>query len=45
MQLATLALVFVAPQLVNYALVLVGIASLVSIGDYTLALWHARARA
>ncbi len=45
MQLATLALLFVAPQLVNVALVLVGIVSLVSIGDYTLALWHARQRA
>jgi cardiolipin synthase len=45
MQLATLALVFVAPPLVNAALALVGLASLVSIGDYTLALWHARARA
>jgi CDP-diacylglycerol--glycerol-3-phosphate 3-phosphatidyltransferase/cardiolipin synthase len=45
MQLATLALVFVAPDYVNYALVLVGVTSLISIGDYTLALWHARARA
>jgi CDP-diacylglycerol--glycerol-3-phosphate 3-phosphatidyltransferase/cardiolipin synthase len=44
-QLSTLALVFVAPPLVNVALVLVGIVSLVSISDYTLALWHARARA
>jgi CDP-diacylglycerol--glycerol-3-phosphate 3-phosphatidyltransferase/cardiolipin synthase len=44
MQLATLALVFVAPSLVNPALWFVGIASLVSIGDYTLALWHARER-
>jgi cardiolipin synthase len=45
LQLATLALVFVAPQLVNWALVLVGIVSLISISDYTLALWHARERA
>ena len=45
LQLATLALVFVAPQFVNIALVAVGIVSLVSISDYTLALWHARARA
>jgi phosphatidylglycerophosphate synthase len=45
MQLATLAIVFVAPSLLNAALALVGVASLVSIGDYTLALWHARARA
>lgn len=45
LQLATLALVFVAPQFVNIALAAVGIVSLVSISDYTLALWHARARA
>jgi len=45
LQLATLAVVFVAPRLLNFALVLVGAASLVSIGDYTLALWHARERA
>jgi cardiolipin synthase len=45
LQLATLALVFVAPPLVNFALLLVGVASLASIGDYTLALWHARKRA
>lgn len=45
LQLTTLALVFVAPQFVNIALVAVGIVSLVSISDYTLALWHARARA
>lgn len=45
MQLATLAIVFVAPAYVNPALWLVGALSLVSIGDYTLALWHARARA
>jgi phosphatidylglycerophosphate synthase len=45
LQLGTLALVFVARPLVNVALVLVGIVSLISISDYTLALWHARARA
>jgi cardiolipin synthase len=45
LQLVTLALVFVAPPLVTASLWLVGIASLASIGDYTLALWHARARA
>jgi cardiolipin synthase len=45
LQLSTLALVFVAPEFVNIALVAVGIVSLVSISDYTLALWHARARA
>ena len=44
-QLATLVLVFVMPDLVNPALWFVGIASLYSIGDYTLALWHARSRA
>ena len=44
LQLATLVLVFVAPDFVNAALWLVGIVSLYSIGDYTLALWHARAR-
>jgi CDP-diacylglycerol--glycerol-3-phosphate 3-phosphatidyltransferase/cardiolipin synthase len=45
MQLITLALVFVAPRLLNAALAFVAIASLVSISDYTLALWHARQRA
>jgi CDP-diacylglycerol--glycerol-3-phosphate 3-phosphatidyltransferase/cardiolipin synthase len=45
LQLATLALVYVAPPLVTFALLLVGAASLASIGDYTLALWHARKRA
>jgi phosphatidylglycerophosphate synthase len=45
LQLATLALVFAAPRFVNVALVAVGIVSLASISDYTLALWHARARA
>ncbi|HVT40885.1 MAG TPA: CDP-alcohol phosphatidyltransferase family protein [Gemmatimonadaceae bacterium] len=45
LQLATLALVFVAPGWVSSALVLVAVASLYSIGDYTLALWHARSRA
>jgi cardiolipin synthase len=45
LQLGTLVLVFLAPDYVNIALWLVGIVSLYSIGDYTLALWHARARA
>ncbi len=45
MQLITLVILFVAPRLTNGALVLVGIASLLSIGDYTLALWRARERA
>jgi cardiolipin synthase (CMP-forming) len=44
-QLGTLAVVFAAPDLVNPALWLVGLASLASIGDYTLALWHAREHA
>jgi cardiolipin synthase len=44
-QLGTLAAVFIAPAFVNAALWLVGLASLASIGDYTLALWHARERA
>ena len=42
MQLITLVILFVAPDLVNLALVVVGIFSLLSIGDYTLALWRAR---
>jgi len=44
LQLGTLVLVFLAPDYVNIALWLVGIVSLYSIGDYTLALWNARAR-
>ena len=44
LQLATLALVFLQPAWVPALLVLVALASLYSIGDYTLALWHARAR-
>lgn len=45
LQLATLALLFLAPPWVTPLLVLVAAASLYSIADYTLALWHARARA
>jgi cardiolipin synthase len=45
MQLCTLALVFAMPDYVNIALWLVGFASIYSIGDYTLALWHERAGA
>jgi cardiolipin synthase len=45
LQLAALALVFIQPEWLNAVLVLVGAASLYSIGDYTLALWRARARA
>jgi phosphatidylglycerophosphate synthase len=45
LQLATLAMAFVAPSVLNFAVLLVGFASLASIGDYTLALWSARRRA
>lgn len=45
LQLGTLVLIFLVPDYVNIALWLVGIVSLYSIGDYTLALWHARAKA
>ena len=45
LQLATLALVFIAPQQLNVALAFVAVASLFSVGDYTLALWNARSRA
>jgi len=45
LQLATLALVFLAPRWVESMLVPVGVASAVSIGDYTKVLWQARARA
>jgi cardiolipin synthase len=45
LQLATLALVFIARDWVNPALALVAVASLYSIADYTLALWRARSRA
>ena len=43
LQLATLVVVFVAPYFLDFAILLVGFASLASIGDYTFALWHARA--
>jgi phosphatidylglycerophosphate synthase len=43
-QLATLALVLLAPRWVAPVLALVAVSSLYSIGDYTLALWRARAR-
>ncbi|HLA91650.1 MAG TPA: CDP-alcohol phosphatidyltransferase family protein [Gemmatimonadaceae bacterium] len=45
MQLATLALVFIVPRWLDPVVVLVGIVSAYSIGDYTWALWRARARA
>ena len=44
LQLFTLAAVLVAPVAVRVLLGLVAAASLYSIGDYTLALWRARAR-
>ena len=45
LQLATLALIFVQPEWLDPALALVAVASVYAIGDYTLALWRARARA
>jgi CDP-diacylglycerol--glycerol-3-phosphate 3-phosphatidyltransferase/cardiolipin synthase len=44
-QLVTLALVYLSPRWVTPMLALVALSSLYSIGDYTRALWHARARA
>lgn len=44
-QLATLAVVILAPGRVTPMLAVVAVSSLYSIGDYTLALWHARSRA
>jgi CDP-diacylglycerol--glycerol-3-phosphate 3-phosphatidyltransferase/cardiolipin synthase len=45
MQLATLVFVLVAPAWINIAIALLAVASVYSVGDYTLALWRARARA
>lgn len=45
LQLGTLLVVLATPRFVNAALAAVGVVSIVSISDYTLALWHARARA
>ncbi len=45
LQLASLALVFLAPRFLNAALVLVAFVSVYSVGDYTLALWRARSLA
>lgn len=45
LQLGTLLIVLTMPRFVNAALAVVGVVSVVSISDYTLALWHARARA
>jgi len=44
LQLITLATLLVAPVLAQWLLALVFTASVLSIGDYTLALWRARAR-
>jgi len=44
-QLATLALALLAPRWMTPMLAFVAVTSLYSIADYTLALWHARARA
>ena len=44
-QLATLALAVFAPRRMTPMLAFVAVTSLYSIADYTLALWHARARA
>jgi CDP-diacylglycerol--glycerol-3-phosphate 3-phosphatidyltransferase len=44
LQLVTLAALLVAPLIAPWMLVLVGVASVLSIADYTLALWRARAR-
>lgn len=44
LQLFTLAAVLVAPPAVKPLLVVVALASVASIGDYTLALWRARAQ-
>lgn len=43
-QLATLALVFIAPEWLNAMLAVLAMVSLYAIVDYTLALWHARPR-
>jgi len=44
LQLVTLAALLVAPTIAPWLIVLVGVASVLSIADYTLALWRARAR-
>ena len=44
LQLVTLAALLVAPTIASWLIVLVGVASVISIADYTLALWRARAR-
>ena len=44
LQLVTLAALLVAPTIAPWLIALVGVASVLSIADYTLALWRARAR-
>lgn len=44
LQLATLALAYIAPQWIGIAVVIVGIASLATIADYCVALWRTRAK-
>ena len=44
LQLVTLAAVLLAPALAPWLVAAVGVASVLSIADYTLALWRARAR-
>ena len=44
LQLITLVALLIAPVLAPWLIVLVGVTSVLSIADYTLALWRARAR-
>ena len=44
LQLITLAALLVAPAVAPWLIALVGVTSVLSIADYTLALWRARAR-
>jgi len=44
LQLITLVALLVAPVLAPWLILLVGVTSVLSIADYTLALWRARAR-
>jgi cardiolipin synthase len=45
LQLAALAIVFLAPTFALPVLLLLGVISVYSVIDYTIALWHARSRA
>jgi cardiolipin synthase (CMP-forming) len=44
LQMITLAALLVVPVIAPWLIALVGVASVLSIADYTLALWRARAR-